>query len=62
MWDKLTSFVKEVRTEFTKVSWPTREDLISSTGVVLAFSAVFAVFIGMFELIISFIWGILLGQ
>jgi preprotein translocase subunit SecE len=62
MWDKLTSFVKEVRTEFTKVSWPTREDLMSSTGVVLAFSAVFAVFIGMFDLIISFIWGILLGQ
>ena len=62
MWDKLTSFVKEVRTEFTKVSWPTREDLISSTGVVLAFSAVFAVFIGIFDLIISFFWGILLGQ
>ena len=62
MWDKLTSFVKEVRAEFTKVSWPTREDLIRSTGVVLAFSAVFAVFIGMFDLIISFIWGILLGQ
>ena len=62
MWDKLISFVKEVRAEFTKVSWPTREDLISSTGVVLAFSAVFAVFIGMFDLIISFIWGILLGQ
>ena len=62
MWDKLTSFVKEVRAEFTKVSWPTREDLISSTGVVLAFSAVFAVFIGMFDLIISFVWGILLGQ
>jgi len=61
MWDKLTSFVKEVRTEFTKVSWPTREDLISSTSVVLAFSAVFAVFIGIFDLIISFIWGILLG-
>ena len=62
MWDKLISFVKEVRAEFTKVSWPTREDLLSSTGVVLAFSAVFAVFIGMFDLIISFIWGILLGQ
>ena len=62
MWDKLKSFVKEVRAEFTKGSWPTREDLISSTGVVLAFSAVFAVFIGIFDLIISFIWGILLGQ
>jgi preprotein translocase subunit SecE len=61
MWEKLTNFVTEVRTEFTKVSWPTRDDLLSSTTVVLAFSAVFAVFIGIFDLIISFIWGILLG-
>ncbi|MCY3668256.1 MAG: preprotein translocase subunit SecE [Gemmatimonadetes bacterium] len=62
MWNKLTNFVKDVRTEFSKVSWPTREDLIGSTGVVLVFSAVFAVFIGMFDLIISFVWGMLLGQ
>ena len=62
MWNKLTNFVKDVRTEFSKVSWPTREDLVSSTGVVLVFSAVFAVFIGIFDLIISFVWGILLGQ
>ncbi len=62
MWNKLTNFVKDVRTEFSKVSWPTREDLLGSTGVVLVFSAVFAVFIGMFDLVISFVWGILLGQ
>ena len=62
MWNKFTNFVKDVRTEFSKVSWPTREDLVSSTGVVLVFSAVFAVFIGMFDLIISFVWGMLLGQ
>ena len=62
MWNKLTNFVKDVRTEFSKVSWPTREDLISSTGVVLVFSAIFAVFIGMFDLIISFVWGMLLGR
>ncbi len=62
MWEKLTSFVIEVRAEFSKVSWPSRDDLLSSTTVVLAFSAVFAVFIGMFDLIISFVWGILLGQ
>ena len=62
MWNKLTNFVKDVRAEFSKVSWPTREDLVSSTGVVLVFSAVFAVFIGIFDLIISFVWGMLLGQ
>ena len=62
MWNKLTNFIKDVRTEFSKVSWPTRKDLVNSTGVVLVFSAIFAVFIGIFDLIISFVWGILLGQ
>ncbi|MCE2447651.1 MAG: preprotein translocase subunit SecE [Gemmatimonadetes bacterium] len=62
MWNKLTNFIIDVRAEFSKVSWPTREDLVSSTGVVLVFSAIFAVFIGIFDLIISFVWGILLGQ
>ncbi len=61
MWAKFNNFLREVRAEFTKVSWPTREDLINSTNVVLIFSAVFAVFIGLFDLVISFIWGVLLG-
>ena len=62
MWEKITSFLREVRGEFTKVTWPTREELINSTTVVLIFSAAFAVFIGIFDLIISFIWGRFLGQ
>jgi len=35
--------------------------LINSTTVVLVFSAIFAVLIGVFDLLISFVWGILLG-
>ena len=62
MWDKLKNFAKEVQAEFSKVSWPTRAEWISSTGVVLAFSAVFAVFIGIFDFFISQIWRVLLGQ
>lgn len=62
MWEKLSSFIKDVRGEFARVSWPTREELVNSTSVVLVFSAVFAVFIGIFDLLISFIWGMLLGQ
>jgi preprotein translocase subunit SecE len=61
MWAKLTNFASEVRAEFAKVSWPTREQLLNSTSVVLVFSAVFAVFIGLFDLVISFIRGMLLG-
>jgi preprotein translocase subunit SecE len=61
MWAKFNNFLREVRAEFAKVSWPTREDLLNSTSVVLVFSAAFAVFIGLFDLVISFIRGILLG-
>jgi preprotein translocase subunit SecE len=61
MWEKVSSFFKDVRGEFARVSWPTREELINSTSVVLVFSLVFAVFIGFFDLLISFIWRILLG-
>jgi len=62
MWEKLSSFIKDVRGEFARVSWPTREELVNSTSVVLVFSAVFAIFIGVFDLLISFVWGMLLGQ
>jgi preprotein translocase subunit SecE len=62
MWEKLTIFLKGVQTEFSRVTWTTREELINSTSVVLVFSAIFAVFIGFFDLIISFLWGIFLGR
>jgi len=55
MWEKLSSFIKDVRGEFARVSWPTREELVNSTSVVLVFSAVFAIFIGVFDLLISFV-------
>ena len=61
MWQKLPTFIKEVQVEFTRVNWPTRDELINSTGVVLVFSAAFAVFIGIFDLIISQIWKLFLN-
>ena len=47
--------MSDVRGEFGRVIWPTREDLINSTTVVLVFSGIFAVFIGVFDLILSFV-------
>jgi preprotein translocase SecE subunit len=44
------------------VNWPTREELVSSTSVVIVFSLAFAVFIGVFDLAISYIWRVVLGQ
>ena len=49
MWRKLKTFANEVGVEFSKVNWPTRDELIRSTGVVLVFSIAFAIFIGIFD-------------
>ena len=61
MWEKISTFASDVRGEFARVSWPTRENLISSTGVVMVFSVIFALFIGLFDIIISYILRTFLG-
>ena len=37
-------FVREVRSEVAKVTWPTRKETLITTGLVLAMSALAAVF------------------
>ena len=53
MLEKISRFLKEVRAELAKVTWPTRDELISSTGVVIFFSVAFAVFLGLFDMLFS---------
>jgi preprotein translocase subunit SecE len=43
------TFLREVRIEMKKVTWPTRKELIKSTGVVIVAVAVAAIFIGAFD-------------
>ena len=61
MWEKFTTFLVEVRTEFTRVIWPTRTELVNSTTIVIVFSIAFAIFIGLFDLILSYVRSILLA-
>jgi len=35
MFDKIAQFLKEFRVEMKKVTWPTRKEVVASTGVVL---------------------------
>ena len=37
-------FVREVRSEVAKVTWPTRKETLITTGLVLAMSALAAIF------------------
>ena len=39
-------FTREVLAEFRKVTWPSRQDLINSTVVVIAVTVVIAFFLG----------------
>jgi preprotein translocase subunit SecE len=56
---QLREFVKDVRLESAKVSWPTREELRDSTVVVLITVLLVAAFIGVMDRILTFSVGLL---
>ncbi|MFH1577711.1 MAG: preprotein translocase subunit SecE [Candidatus Omnitrophota bacterium] len=47
------NFLKEVKVQLLKVSWPTRSELIGATGVVILITAIATLFIGFVDLILS---------
>lgn len=46
MWAKLLKFLREVRGEFDKVSWPKRGEIIVLTTLVVMMVVVLAIYIG----------------
>ena len=46
-------FISQVKTEMKKVAWPSKQELISSTIVVLISTMALAVFIGACDLVLS---------
>jgi preprotein translocase subunit SecE len=56
---KTQEFTKEVRVEFTKVSWPTRQEVRDSTIVTIVTVMLISVFIGIADRIITFALGLL---
>jgi preprotein translocase SecE subunit len=44
--NKIRTFVRETRAEFSQITWPPRNEAIRLTFMVVLFSAVFAVFLG----------------
>jgi preprotein translocase subunit SecE len=51
--NKITQYVNDVQQEISKVSWPKREELISSTGVVLFVCVVFSIFVFGIDVLLS---------
>lgn len=57
---KFWKFLSEVKSEVKKVTWPNREQLISSTGAVLVILVVSGVFLGLLDVLFTNVIGNLL--
>ncbi len=53
MFDKTKEFLKEVKVETKKVVYPTRDELIGSTWVVIVTVLIMALFLGVVDLSLS---------
>ena len=60
MIKKIIQFLKDVRIELKKVSWPTFDELRGSTYVVLSLSIIVAVFLFIIDLILTRVLNIVL--
>ena len=60
MVKKIQNFLKDVRFELSKVSWPTWEELKSSTYVVLSLSMLLIAFLFFIDLVLARILNIIL--
>lgn len=58
----LINYFKESFNELHKVTWPTRNQAVRITIIVLAFSLVVALFIGLLDLVFSFVFDFLVSQ
>ncbi len=55
MWEKVKRYSKETVAELRKMTWPTKDELIGSTVVVIVTSLIIAVFIGVVDRILTFL-------
>ena len=56
---KATKFLQDVRSEMSKVSWPTRQELKGQTWIVILVSLFFALFIYIVDHILSWIMNLI---
>ncbi len=46
-------FIREVVAEFRKVTWPSRQELINSTVVVITVTVVVSLFLGLVDVVLA---------
>ncbi len=55
MFAKITGFFKESEQELRHVNWPTRDEAMRLTGVVVGISLGLAVFLGAFDYLFAYL-------
>ncbi len=51
-WKKVTTFLSETRSEIKKVTFPSREEVMATTVVVVVTSVIFAFYLWMADIVI----------
>lgn len=57
--NRIVRYLKETRAELRKVSWPTREEALRLTGIVLATTVAFSLFLGVVDYLLSRLFALL---
>lgn len=60
LWGSTVQFLKEVRVELKKVTWPSRNELMGSTAVVIVASFVVSFFLGFVDLVLQKALGLII--
>ncbi len=55
--NKITTFLKEVKVELKKVNWPTKQETIKYTLIVIGVSLAVAIFLGGLDFIFTWLLG-----
>ena len=55
----LITYFKGVKAEWGKVSWPTRQQVIAETGIVLAVVAFFTIVVYLMDILFKFLLGLI---
>ena len=53
MFNKAINYLKDVRLEMSKVSWPSKDELIESTVIVLILSGILSIFMFIADTILT---------
>ena len=58
--NRLVKYFRETRAEMRKVSWPTREEALNLTGIVLAVTVAMSILLWFVDLFFTYVAGLII--